>query len=202
MDILISSRNEDKIREIRSIFNSPEFNLKTLDKFPNAPNVEEDGNTLYENAFKKAVALSKFTGLATISDDTGLEVQILNGKPGVFSARYAGRNASYEENVEKLLEEVKGIPKGERKAQFRCVAVFYHPSGMTIWEEGIVQGIILNERRGRNGFGYDPVFYLPEIGKTFAEMSEEEKNEISHRGKAFRKLYASVKNKLPLFHTS
>lgn len=192
MDILIASNNKDKIAEIRSIFQLPEVNLRTLDEFPGVPEVIEDGNSLYENALKKASVVAEFTGLPTISDDTALEVDALNGKPGIFSARYAGPKATYKDNVEKMIKDLSIVPEKDRKARFRTVAVFYHPE-MVISEEGIVEGIILTECHGKSGFGYDPIFFVPEKGKTYAEMSDDEKNSISHRSRAFRKLQQSIK---------
>jgi len=173
----------------------PNVTLLTLDEFPDAPIPEEDGNTLYENAFKKASMLSKFTGLPTLADDTGLEVNALSGQPGVRSARYAGENATYDENIEKLLSEIDKVENPDRNARFRCVALFYHPD-MTLSEEGYIEGAILSRRHGFSGFGYDPIFYVPSAGKTFAEMTEEEKNNLSHRGMAFRNLHSSLKNKI------
>lgn len=201
MDILIASSNKDKIREIRLILQLPDVNLRTLDEFPGAPEVTEDGNTLYENALKKASVLAEFTGLPTISDDTALEVDALNGRPGIFSARYAGQKATYKDNVEKMIKDLSAVPEKDRKARFRTVAVFYHPE-IVVSEEGIVEGVILTECHGKGGFGYDPIFFVPEKGKTYAEMSSDEKNSISHRGKAFRKLHKSIKNTFLLVNNS
>ena len=192
MDILIASNNKDKIREIRSIFQLPGVNLLTLDEFPGAPEVIEDGNSLYENALKKASVLAEFTGLPAISDDTALEVDALDGRPGIFSARYAGEKATYKDNIKKMIKDLSAVPEKDRKARFRTVAVFYH-SNLVISEEGIVEGIMLTECHGKSGFGYDPIFFVPEKGKTYAEMSDDEKNSISHRSKAFRKLQQSIK---------
>ena len=139
--------------------------------------------------------LAEFTELPTISDDTGLEVDALGGKPGVYSSRFAGENVSYDDNVEKLIREIMPFPKEKRTARFRTVAVFYQPD-MVIAEEGVIEGTILTERRGSGGFGYDPIFYIPEKGKTFAELDHDEKNAISHRGQAFSRLYKSLKRQL------
>jgi len=197
MKILISSNNQDKINEIRAIFQLPDVDLVTLDSFPNAPDVVEDGNTLYENALKKASMLYEFSGLPTISDDTGLEVDALNGRPGVYSARFAGENASYDDNVEKMIREMQSVPEKDRTARFRTVAVFYHPD-LIVHEEGVIEGTILSERHGNGGFGYDPIFYIHEKNKTLADMSHDEKNAISHRGQAFSRLYKSLIKQLPL----
>ena len=194
MDVLIASKNLDKIYEIREILNFSNMNLCSLRDFPEVADVIEDGNTLLENALKKASVYSQHTGLPTISDDTGLEVDALNGRPGVFSSRYAGEYATYDDNVRKLLDEMSDVSEDRREARFRCVAVFHHPD-CTLSEEGTVEGVILNHRHGSGGFGYDPLFYVPDLKKTFAEMSSEEKNEISHRGKAFRKLNISIEKR-------
>jgi XTP/dITP diphosphohydrolase len=192
MEIVIASRNKDKIAEIEKIFQDEGVKLQTLDDYPDFPEVVEDGNNLFENALKKAKEISEYTGLAALSDDTGLEVDALDGKPGIFSARFAGENASYDDNVEKLLRELKGVKKENRTARFRTVTVFYNQDNY-YQAEGSIEGIILKERRGQKGFGYDPVFYIESHGKTFAQMQEEEKNVISHRGRAFRKLYNKLK---------
>lgn len=196
MKLLISSNNQDKIKEIRAIFRIPGVELCTLDSVPGAPEVVEDGNTLYDNALKKATMLSNFTGMPAIADDTGLEVDALNGRPGVYSARFAGENASYDDNVNKLLKSLHDVPEAERSARFRTVAVFFHPDTI-IHEEGTLEGTILSRRRGNRGFGYDPIFYVPEKGKTLAEMDPSEKNAISHRGRAFTHLYQSLQKQLP-----
>jgi len=193
MDILIATHNRDKIREIKRIFRLPELVWHTLDEFPDCPKVIEDGNTLFENAFKKARMMAEFTGLPTIADDTGLEVDALNGQPGVFSARFAGENATYAQNVAKLLEVMRDVPDTERQAHFRCVAVYYRPD-LTLAEEGRIDGIILRQPRGNGGFGYDPVFYVPQLGRTFAEMDLNEKNSLSHRGQAFARLANKLKS--------
>ncbi len=187
MVIVLATNNRDKVAEIKRIFNLPGVQLLTLEDFPGAPHPLEDGNTLEENALKKAKEMAEFTGLPTIADDTGLEVDALGGKPGVCSSRFAGERATYAQNVARLLEEMAEVPDDKRNACFRCVAVYYSPS-LQIIEEGRIEGIILRERRGNGGFGYDPVFYVPEEGKTFAELDIAEKNAISHRGQAFRRL--------------
>ncbi|HNZ36283.1 MAG: RdgB/HAM1 family non-canonical purine NTP pyrophosphatase [Candidatus Marinimicrobia bacterium] len=193
MDILIATHNRDKVREIKRIFSLPELIWHTLDEYPDCPKVVEDGNTLFENAYKKARMIAEFTGLPTIADDTGLEVDALHGQPGVFSARFAGENATYAQNVAKLLEVMRDIPDSERQAHFRCVAVYYSPD-LTLVEEGKIDGIILRQPRGNGGFGYDPVFYLPQLGRTFAEMDLSEKNSLSHRGQAFTRLANKLKS--------
>ncbi len=195
MDILISSNNKDKIKEITKLFDNKKVNLITMDSFPDAPEVIEDGVTLYENALKKAKILAEFTGMTTIADDTGLEVDALGGRPGVYSARYAGENATYDDNVEKMIKEITPIPKEKRTASFKTCAIFYS-NGKIISEEGKVDGVILTERQGKGRFGYDPIFFVTEAGKTYSEMDLNEKNTISHRGKAFAKLVKRIEELL------
>ncbi len=193
MDILIATNNHDKIREIQRVFDVSGVTLHTLSEFPDCPKVVEDGNTLFENALKKAQMVADFTKLPTIADDTGLEVDALGGRPGVYSARFAGEEVTYAQNVDKLLEVMRPVPDSGRTAHFRCVAVFYRPD-LTVSEEGRIDGIILRERRGSGGFGYDPVFFVPETGQTFAEMDLSVKNAISHRGQAFARLAVKLKS--------
>jgi len=184
--VVLATRNRDKLREIARLLDPERFKLLTLDDFDDFPEVEEDGATLEENALKKAREVAAATGLLTVADDTGLEVDALGGRPGVYSSRYAGENATYADNVQKLLRELQGVPREKRAARFRCVAAIVDGE-REVTAEGVCEGVILEEPRGEGGFGYDPVFFVPEVGKTFAEMSTEEKNAISHRGKAFRK---------------
>lgn len=195
IDVVLATRNEDKIREIEHTFKVGGVVLHRLSEFGDIGEINEDGNSFYENALKKAQIVFEATKMPAIADDSGLEVDVLGGKPGIFSSRYAGRNASYADNIHKLIQEVKHYPVSQRKAVFRCVALFYHPD-LTLHEEGIVEGLILTNQLGKGGFGYDPVFFLPELGKTFAELSLEEKCEYSHRGIAFRRLSEALKQNL------
>lgn len=190
--ILLATQNLDKVKEIRSILGCDGWEVLSLRDFPQFPAIEEDGASLLENAQKKARTAHQWTGLLSLADDTGLEVDALNGAPGVYSSRFAGEKVTYQENVKKLLEVLRGIPESHRTARFRCV-VDIVDHGREEYVEGVCEGVILSECRGEQGFGYDPVFYVPEIGKTFAEMTVEEKNAISHRGKAFRKAAEIVK---------
>ena len=181
--LLLATNNADKVEEIRHFFQGLNLEIKTAREFPHIPIVEEDQPTLQGNAIKKAQTLARLTGLLTLADDTGLEVDALHGAPGVFSSRYGGENASYEQNVDKLLQELQQTPDEKRTARFRCViAVVDQAAVRTV--EGVCEGMILQQRQGAGGFGYDPVFYIPEIGATFAEMSLADKNRISHRGLA------------------
>lgn len=160
--------------------------IRALDEFPTAPEVVEDGATCEANATKKAVEIARFTGLPTVADDTGLEVDALGGRPGVFAARYAGADATYEDNWGKLLRELEGVPQDNRRARFITVAAIALPNGRVETARGVLEGRISEQPVGAKGFGYDPVFWVPELGKTLAELTPEQKNQISHRAKAFR----------------
>jgi XTP/dITP diphosphohydrolase len=183
MKILLASRNRDKYREIAEKIKPLGIALLSPDDFKDLPEVEEDGATLQDNAYKKAVTLHRITGLPALADDTGLEVEVIGGAPGVYSSRYAGPNATYADNVAKLLNDLRGVPFEQRKARFRCVIAFLE-DGYARFFEGGLHGYISLEPKGQNGFGYDPIFYLPAEKKTLAELSLKEKNRISHRGLA------------------
>ncbi len=193
--LVLATRNPGKVREIKAFFSDLDLEVKGLDEFPEAPEVEETGKTFFENAFKKAREIALATGHMALADDSGIEVDALGGAPGVRSARYAGENATDEENIRKLLKELEGVPPEKRTARFRCVMVVYHPSGHWFKAEGVWEGLIAMEPRGEEGFGYDPIFLIPELGKTAAEIPLELKNKLSHRAKAL----AEVKYKLPSF---
>lgn len=184
--MVLATSNQDKIIEIRHLLQDLPVQIVALTDFSDVPQVVEDQATLEGNAVKKAQLISQFTGLPALADDTGLEVDCLKGAPGVLSARYAGEDASYSDNVAKLLLEMKSVPTEQRQARFRCVIAL--ANGRSIETvEGSCEGLIANKPKGTGGFGYDPVFYVPEYGQTFAEMSLELKNQISHRGRALRK---------------
>ncbi|MEB2309492.1 MAG: XTP/dITP diphosphatase [Candidatus Brocadiaceae bacterium] len=183
--ILIATQNEKKRTEIKEILKDiPGILLRSPDDFPFLPWVEEDGNTFRENAMKKAVPLAKACNTWAMSDDSGLEIKALGGRPGIYSCRYAGANATDEKNIEKVLSELKGVPRERRTARFVCSIALAGPQGLFFVVEDYCEGFITEEPRGRCGFGYDPVFYLPEHNKTFAELSSSIKNRISHRAKA------------------
>ena len=184
--ILIATRNRDKVREIARKLAALDFEVKSLLDFPDIPEVVEDGDTIEENALKKARAGFEAAGLPTIADDTGLEVEALGGQPGVFSSRFAGEGATYADNRRKLLREMEGAPLEKRGAVFRTVVVVYDENGYEM-VEGRCEGVITTVERGDEGFGYDPVFLIPGMNLTFAEMPLEEKNKISHRGLAVDK---------------
>ena len=190
-ELVVASANPDKVKEISSVLEG----LVTLIPRPShVPDVVEDGDTLEDNARLKAQAILKATGIAALSDDTGLSVDVLGGEPGVHSARYSGENATYEENVEKLLRSLDGVPPRLRTARFKTVAMICYPDGSEIIATGVVEGLISESRKGVEGFGYDPVFIPYEgDGSSFAEMGEE-KHRISHRGRALRNLVEMISN--------
>ena len=188
-ELLVASAIPDKVKEISSVLDG----LVTLIPRPDhVPDVVEDGDTLEDNARLKAQAILKATGIAALSDDTGLSVDALGGEPGVHSARYSGENATYEENVEKLLQNLAGVPPRLRTARFKTVAMVCYPDGSEIIATGVVEGTISESRKGDEGFGYDPVFVPYEgDGSSFAEMGEE-KHSFSHRGRALRNLVEMI----------
>ena len=189
--ILLATRNRDKEAELKALLDEYHIEgiaLNDLDPQKSIPDVEENGSTLRENAFIKARKIFSRTGIPTIADDTGLEVDALNGAPGVFSARYAGEDSSYADNTRKLLSELMDIKAKNRTAKFKTVAC-YVDGHQELWAEGIVEGEITEKPKGDNGFGYDPVFYIPECGKTYAQLTRHEKNRWSHRGKAMKQLF-------------
>ena len=186
MYFLLASNNPDKKREIERIMHP--YSIMTPKDIGIEYHAEETGKTFLENALIKAETLYKTLKLPVIADDTGLCCDFLNGAPGVYSARFAGENATYEDNRKKLIELAKKVPEKERTAHFITVAVLYLGEERYFHFEGRVDGIILTEQRGKNGFGYDPIFYYPPLKMTFAEMPEKLKNSVSHRHKAFKKL--------------
>ncbi len=186
--IVLATRNEGKVKEINELLKNFPVEIKGLNEFGPIPEVEEDGETFDDNAYKKASFTAKVLGLPAIADDSGLIVDALDGAPGVKSARYAGENATDADNIEKLLHAMKD--KTDRKAAFQCVISIAVPSGPALTYEAKCGGEIATEPKGTGGFGYDPVFYYPPYGKTFAESSMEEKNKVSHRGKALMEMAA------------
>ena len=187
MKIILATHNRDKEKELQKSLEGLNVKICSLFDFPNIGEIEETGTTLLENSLLKARTVFDITGIPTIADDTGLEVDYLDGAPGVYSARYAGNNVSYQDNVDKLLIELDGVPHERRTARFRTV-VTYIDKNEELWTEGHIDGIISETIIGDRGFGYDPVFFVPHKGKTFAELSSDEKNKISHRGIALQKL--------------
>ncbi len=186
MDIVLASRNPKKSDELKLLLAGLPVTVRTLDEFPGVGEAVEDGRTFAENAVKKALHAARATGLAAIADDSGLEVEALNGAPGVRSARYAGEGASDGANNRKLLDSLRGRALRERRGRFRCVVALASPDGRVETAEGSCEGVILDSPRGDRGFGYDPVFFYPPLGRTFAELEPVEKHAVSHRGMALR----------------
>jgi XTP/dITP diphosphohydrolase len=184
--LVLATRNQGKISEFKELLSGFEIEIKSLQDFGPMPPVVEDAETFGDNAYKKAHFTAKVLGLPVLSDDSGLMVEALGGIPGIHSARYAGENATDEENNLKLLEAMKGV--SNRKATFKCVIIIAVPRGPAITYEGTCRGEITHELKGGHGFGYDPIFYYPPLKRTFAQMSLEEKNRVSHRGKAMAQL--------------
>jgi XTP/dITP diphosphohydrolase len=186
MILVIATRNRGKSAEIRSFLKDHAVEIKDLNDFGPIPEIVEDGHSFDDNAYKKASFTAKILGLPALADDSGLEVDALGGAPGIHSARYAGMNATDDENNTKLLQELAGV--SNRSARFRCVLSLAVPTGFALTYEAQCQGNILQAPRGDHGFGYDPLFYYPPLAKTFAELSLEQKLEVSHRGRALLEL--------------
>lgn len=188
MKILLASHNRDKAAEFRELIRGLPFELVTLESFPGVGPIEEDATTLEGNALKKAREAFRLTGIPALADDTGLEVRYLNDAPGVFSSRFAGPNATYADNMKKLLSMLRGVPPRRRGARFRTALAFVAAEGRQELAEGIVNGVILESPRGRGGFGYDPVFLPRGSVMTYAEMDVREKNGVSHRARAMEQM--------------
>ena len=193
LEVIVATQNRGKVREIKKVLKGLGFRIVSLNDFSGVPQIEEDGKSFLENALKKARFYSKYFGSLTLADDSGLEVDVLKGRPGVYSARYAGERASTRENNRKLLKEMEAVPLSKRGARFKCVLAVVSPEGKEVVVEGSCRGRIGFKEVGKKGFGYDPLFVLPSYGKTMAQLSVEKKNRISHRGKALRKLRRIIK---------
>lgn len=186
--IIIATGNKGKAKEFETLFSPLGYEVLTLHDLEGATDVEETGTTFEENAILKAEALCKQFDTMVISDDSGLMIDALDGRPGVYSARYAGEQKNDNANIDKVLEELKDVPEEERTARFYCALAVAVPGEDTMTVSGTVEGRIANSRQGENGFGYDPIFYVPDLGKMMAELKPEEKNAISHRANALKKL--------------
>ena len=187
MKLVLATANQHKVEEIKNYLKGLPLDILYLENFPEVV-LKEEGKTLRENALQKARTAAQKTKLWALGDDTGLFVEALEGRPGVFSSRYAGEQANYKENTKKLLMEMRDVPEKNRDAYFSCVLALVHSDGREVVVEGRLEGMITKEPRGDKGFGYDPVFWLPDRGCTLAEISLEEKNKISHRGRALFKM--------------
>jgi len=195
IEVVIATRNPGKLREIQEILAPLGLKVLSLREFPEIPEILEDGQTFEENAVKKAAAVAHQTGRVAIADDSGLTVNALQGRPGVFSSRYAGEKATDEDRYRKLLKDMAGVPEGQREAAFICAVALASPNGRVEVVKGECRGAIALAPKGSHGFGYDPIFFLPQLGKTMAELEPEVKNQISHRARALEKL----KSILPKF---
>ena len=188
--ILLATGNMGKVREIRDLVRHVPIRLLSLSDVGPVPDVIEDGDTFEANALKKARVLADFSGMATLADDSGLCVDALDGRPGVLSARYAGEHSSDEEKCRRILEEMADVPDEQRSARFVCVLALVFPNNGETLFQGVCEGRIIRELRGKLGFGYDPIFYYEQAGCTFAQMDRAAKNQVSHRGRALEKLAA------------
>ncbi|MFD2446255.1 XTP/dITP diphosphatase [Bacillus sp. CGMCC 1.16607] len=191
-EIVIATKNKGKAKEFESLFSKKGFTVKTLLDYPEIEEVEETGKTFEENAILKAEAVAGQLNQTVISDDSGLIVDALDGRPGIYSARYAGEAKDDEANIDKVLEELAGLPGENRTARFYCALAIAIPGKATYTVSGTCEGEILHERRGTNGFGYDPIFFVNEKNHAMAELTSEEKNVISHRAKAIKKLEKDI----------
>lgn len=193
--VIIATKSIGKAKEFEKLFLPLGMTVKTLLDYPELEDVEETGTTFEENAVLKAETIAKILGVMVIGDDSGLEVDALEGRPGVYSARYAGIEKNDEANIDKVLAELQDVPESERTARFCCALAMAEPGKETLTVFGTCEGHILRERRGTNGFGYDPVFYVDAEGKSMAELSSEEKNKISHRANAIKQLEKSLQKR-------
>ena len=185
--LVLATHNPDKQAEMNAVLSDLGLDVIGLDQYPEIDDIPENGTTLLENALIKARVAHLETGFPALADDTGLEVDALHGAPGVYSARFAGEDATYQDNVKKLLSVMAGVSKQNRTARFRTIVALID-SDTELWTEGIIEGLITRDERGAGGFGYDPIFEAADTGKTFSEMSAALKNEISHRARALQKM--------------
>ena len=192
LKLLIATGNPHKVEAIQRILGDAPFQLVTLGEFPDIEEPEETGTTFLANALLKSRYYCEATGLPAIADDSGLEVDALDGQPGVYSARFAGGDTPHSVKMAKVLELLQDVPEEERTARFRCVAALTFPDGREMHADGSMEGLIADAPSGSGGFGYDPIVYIPELGKTVAEISADEKDARSHRGKAFRDLISQL----------
>ena len=195
-ELLIATKNKGKIREFEVLFAQFGYQVKSLLDLEDSIDVVEDGVTFRENAVKKAEAITKIFNIPTLADDSGLIVDALDGRPGVFSARYAGEGKDDKANLEKVLEELEDVSEPKRGARFYCSLALAIPGEETIIVDGTCEGIITKEPRGEEGFGYDPIMYIPSLGKTMAQLTKQEKNKISHRANALKKLQEKLASSL------
>ena len=191
--LVFATGNEGKMKEIRMILGDLDYEILSMKEAGITADIVEDGKTFEENAKIKAKAISKLANCLVLADDSGLEVDYMDKQPGIYSARWLGEDTSYDVKNNKIIENLNGVPDEERTARFVCAVAAAFPDGKVITKRGMIEGIIGYEQRGENGFGYDPIFFLPEYGKTTAELSPEEKNKISHRGRALEQIKEELK---------
>ncbi len=196
MELVLATGNRDKQKEMVALLGDLSITIRTLSEFEPVPPIIEDGETCEANAIKKATIIANHTGRLALADDTGLEVEALDGRPGVYAARHAGEQATYEDNCRKLLEELQGVPADKRGARFLTVIALAEPTHSVDVVEGVLEGTIADTFSGNDGFGYDPVFFVPALGKTLAQITLEEKNQISHRGRALVKAKQLLQQKI------
>ena len=192
--IIFATSNEGKMREVRAILEDTGMEILSMKEAGISVNIVEDGKTFEENAIIKAKSISRETDAIVLADDSGLEIDYLNKEPGIYSARYMGEDTSYDVKNRNLIERLNGVPDEERTARFVCAIAAALPDGRVLTTQGTIEGRIGYEIQGENGFGYDPIFYVPEYGCTTAQLSNEQKNAISHRGKALRAMKAELEN--------
>jgi XTP/dITP diphosphohydrolase len=185
LEIIIATQNLSKVREIKDILDNSNIKILTKKDFPQLPKIDEDGETFQENALKKACKISEYTGKVCLADDSGLEIDYLEGKPGIYSSRWGNND---EERINKVLNLLENVPENKRNAKFVCVLVLAFPDGRKYMVKEECPGKISFIPRGKYGFGYDPIFLIPEYNQTFAELGDKIKNQISHRGKALRRM--------------
>ncbi len=195
-EIVFATGNVGKAREVAMMFQSMDVRVLTLKEAGLETEIVENGTTFMENAIIKAKTIAKETGKIVLADDSGLVIDYLNGEPGIYSARFMGEDTSYDIKNKAILEKMNGVPKEERTARFVCAMAAVMPDGEVIETEGVMEGIIGTEIAGKNGFGYDPIFYLPEFGMSSAEITPEQKNMVSHRGKALRKMQKELSKRI------
>lgn len=196
--LVFATGNEGKMREIREILKDLDVDIFSLKEAGVPADAEENGRTFEENALIKARAAAAHTDAVVLADDSGLEIDYLNGEPGVYSARYLGEDTSYRIKNQNLIDRLAGVPEAKRTARFVCVIAAVLPDGRELTSRGTIEGVIGTEERGEGGFGYDPIFFLPEYGCSTAELTMEQKNEISHRGRALQAMKEKLQRELPL----
>ena len=191
--LIFATGNEGKMKEIRMILGDLDYEILSMKEAGISADIVEDGKTFEENAMIKAKAISKLANCLVLADDSGLEVDYMDKQPGIYSARWMGEDTSYDIKNKKIIENLEGVPEEKRTARFVCAVAAAFPDGRVITKRGTIEGMIGYEQRGENGFGYDPIFFLPEYGMTTAELPVEEKNKISHRGRALEQIKEELK---------